>query len=157
MFTKTINAEDWLATLRENGCKVTEALVVLVHVFVQSEYPLSAEQAWVTARQSRPETGRATVYRIVEKLEGLRLLRRVHGYKGCSHFIPVLPEALMLFICLQCQRVVYLDRQPLNELVATTAQSAGHHIAESRIQIFGTCTTCLQRKNPSSISQGEKL
>ena len=156
MFTKTINPEDWLTTLRENGCKVTEALEVLVHVFVHSEYPLSAEQAWETARQSRPETGRATVYRVVEKLEGLGLLRRVHGYKGCSHFIPVLPEAVMLFICLQCQQVAYLDRQPFNELVAATEQSSGHHIAESRIQLFGTCTTCLQRKNPSFISQGEQ-
>jgi hypothetical protein len=120
MFTKTINPEDWLTTLRENGCKVTEAQAMLVRIFAHSEYPLSAEQAWEAARQSRPETGRATVYRIVEKLEGLGLLRRVHGYKGCSHFMPVLPEAIM----------------------------------ESRIQLFGTCTACLQGENPSFISQG---
>lgn len=154
MFTKTINPEDWLTTLRDTGCKVTEAQAMLVRIFAHSEYPLSAEQAWEAARQLRPETGRATVYRIVEKLEGLGLLRRVHGYKGCSHFMPVLPEAIMLFICLQCHRVAYLDRQPFNELVAAAAQSSGHHITESRIQLFGTCTACLQGENPSFISQG---
>lgn len=33
MFTKTINPEDWLATLRESGCKVTEAQAMLVRIF----------------------------------------------------------------------------------------------------------------------------
>jgi Fe2+ or Zn2+ uptake regulation protein len=156
MLTKTINPADWLTALRQNGCKVTEAQATLVHIFAYSEYPLSAEQAWETARLSRPETGRATVYRIVEKLEGLGLLRRIHGYKGCSHFTPVLPEAAMLFICLRCQRVAYLDRQPLNDLVATAAQNSGHLITDSRIQMFGTCTMCLQQENPSFTSYGDK-
>ena len=70
MFTKKINVADWLTALRENGCKVTEAQEMLVRIFADSEYPLSAEQPWDIARQSRPETGRATVYRTVEKPGG---------------------------------------------------------------------------------------
>lgn len=155
MLTRTINPDDWLTSLYESGCRVTEAQEVLVRIFAHSEYPLSAEQAWDVARESRPETGRATVYRMVEKLENLGLLRRVHGYRGCSHFIPVLPEPVMLFICLECGKADYLDRQPLSDLVNVAEQSSGHHIRESRIQLFGTCAACLQDETRLYRSQGE--
>lgn len=137
-----IDPEQWLIALRENGCRVTPVQELLVHILVRAESPLSAEQVWDAARQIRPETGRATVYRTVEKLEGLKLLRRIHGYQGCSHFMPTLPKPIMLFICLDCGRVDYLDRQPLNALVDTVERYSGHHITESRLQLFGICTTC---------------
>ena len=84
MSRKMINAADWLAALAESGFRVTAVQETLIDIFAHSEYPLSAEQAWDAARQSRPQTGRATVYRMVEKLENLGLVRRVHGYQGCS-------------------------------------------------------------------------
>ena len=141
---KTINPQDWLAALDESGLRVTAVQEMLINIFAHSEYPLSAEQAWDVARQSRPQTGRATVYRTVEKLENLGLIRRVHGYQGCSHFVPTLPELMMLFICLTCGRTDYLDSQPLDDLIQHSEDSSGHHITESRLQLFGACAECQQ-------------
>lgn len=90
----------------------------------------------------RPETGRATVNRTFEKLERLKLLRRIHGYHGCSHFIPTQAEQMMLFICLECGAVDYLDYEPMNALVGAAEKSSGHRITESRLQLFGTCMAC---------------
>ncbi|NDJ61170.1 MAG: hypothetical protein GYB67_08595 [Chloroflexi bacterium] len=117
---------------------------LLISILAHAESPLSAEQVWEEACQMRPETGRATVYRLFEKLEGLKLLRRIHGYQGCSHFIPNLPEPMMLFFCLNCGRVDYLDQQPRNALVDTAGQSSGHHITDCQLQLSGICTTCKQ-------------
>ncbi len=144
MPSKTINPEDWLAALDESGFRVTTVQEILIDIFAHSEYPLSAEQAWDMARQSRPKTGRATVYRTVEKLENLGLIRRVHGYQGCSHFVPTLPELMMLFICLTCGRTDYLDSQPLENLIQHSEDASGHHITESRLQLFGACVDCQQ-------------
>jgi Fe2+ or Zn2+ uptake regulation protein len=144
MFAGQIDPDEWLETLRANGCRVTEVQEMLVGLFAHAESPLSAEQVWERARQLRPETGRATVYRTIEKLESLGLLRRVHGYQGCSHFLPTLPQGMMLFICLLCGRADYLDCQPLHQLVHQTEQASGHHITDSRLQLFGTCATCQQ-------------
>ena len=116
----------------------------MIEIFAHSEYPLSAEQAWDVARQSRPQTGRATVYRMVEKLENLGLIRRVHGFQGCSLFVPTLPELMMLFICLDCGRADYLDREPLDELIQQSEHASGHHITDSRLQLFGACADCQQ-------------
>jgi len=144
MLARIIDPDEWLIALRENGCRVTDVQAMLVRILAHAESPLSAEQVWEAARQLRPETGRATVYRTVEKLEGLKLLRRIHGYQGCSHFMPTLPEPMMLFICLVCGRADYLDSQPLDDLIHQSEQASGHHITDSRLQLFGTCATCQQ-------------
>ncbi len=144
MPNNTINPEDWLTAVDESGFRVTTVQESLIDIFAHSEYPLSAEQAWEIARQSRPKTGRATVYRMVEKLEKLGLIRRLHGYQGCSHFVPTLPELMMLFICLSCGRADYLDSQPLNDLIQQSEHISGHHITDSRLQFFGACADCQQ-------------
>ncbi|MDE2821132.1 MAG: transcriptional repressor [Chloroflexota bacterium] len=144
MPNNTINSEDWRAALDKSGFRMTTVQETLIDIFARSEYPLSAEQAWEVARQSRPKTGRATVYRMVEKLESLGLIRRVHGYQGCSHFVPTLPELMMLFICLDCGRADYLDSQPLAELIQQSERVSGHHITDSRLQLFGACADCQQ-------------
>lgn len=144
MLSKAINPEDWRAALDESGFRVTTVQELLIDIFAHSEYPLSAEQAWDAARKSRSKTGRATVYRMVEKLENLGLIRRVHGYQGCSRFVPTLPELMMLFICLDCGRADYLDRQPLDDLIQHSEHASGHHITDSRLQLFGACADCKQ-------------
>ena len=144
MANNTINSDAWWAAVDASGFRVTTVQEMLIDIFARSEYPLSAEQAWEVARQSRPQTGRATVYRMVEKLENQSLIRRVHGYQGCSHFVPTLPELMMLFICLDCGRADYLDSQPLNDLIQQSEHISGHHITDSRLQLFGACADCKQ-------------
>ena len=144
MRSNAIKSEDWLAELDESGIRVTAIQEMLIDIFAHSEYPLSTEQAWDIARQSRPKTGRATVYRMVEKLENLGLIRRVHGYQGCSHFVPTLPGLMMLFICLDCGRADYLESQPLDHLIQQSEDTSGHHITDSRLQLYGICAICQQ-------------
>lgn len=140
----TIDPEQWLTALRKNGNRVTNVQEVLVRILICAESPMSAEQLWKTARQLRPETGRATVYRMVEKLESLDLLRRVHGYQGCNHFLPTVPESTILFICLDCGYTDYLDSQPLDDLIQHSEFSSGHHVTDSRLQLFGIYASCQQ-------------
>jgi len=143
MATDPARAIAWLTALRDNDYRVTEVQAFLVALFVEIPSPFSAEQAWEVARMSRPETGRATVYRTLDKLEALGLIQRVHGFKGCHHFIPSSVGAAMLFICNNCGQVDYLDRAQVDRAVADTEQRSGHQITESRIELFGVCANCL--------------
>ena len=111
MPARFINPDQSLVALRENGCRVTDAQKLLVRILAHAESPLSAEQVWEAARPIRPETGWATVYRTVKKLKGINLLRRIHGYQGCSYFMPTLPEPVILFLSLVCGRADRLDSQ----------------------------------------------
>lgn len=146
MHIPRIDPDEWLDTLQRNGYRITEVCAVIVDIILQADCPLSAEQVWDAARQSRPETGRATVYRTIEKLENLGLLRRIHGYHGCGHFLPASPEPTLLFVCLTCGYADYIDYQPLNRLVGGTQSINGHHITDSRLQLFGICASCMQQK-----------
>lgn len=144
-----MNEDDWLKALRAHGYRVTDVQETLVRLFAHTDRPFSAEEAWEVARLARPETGRATVFRTVEKLEALGLLRRVHGYYGCSRYLPAVSEAFLLFICTVCGRAAYLDRTPLDTLVKTIEQQSQHHIDDSRLQLFGTCAQCTQLQHTS--------
>lgn len=144
MLSNTIKPEDWPAALDESGLPVTAVQEMLIDIFTQSDYPLSTEQAGHVARQSRPKTGIATACRMVEKLENLGLVRRFHGYQGCSHFVPTLPALMMLFICPDCGRAAYLDSEPLDHLIQHSADASGHHITDSRLQLYGIWATCQQ-------------
>lgn len=146
MNTPQIDPDEWLDTLQRNGYRVTAVCVVIVDTILESDCPLNAEQVWEIARQSRPETGRATVYRTIEKLESLGLLRRIHGYHGCGHFLPASPKPALLFVCLTCGYVDYLDYQPIGRLVGQAQSINGHHITDSRLQLFGICATCIQEE-----------
>ncbi len=121
---------------------MTDAQKLLVRILAHAESPLSAEQVWEAARPIRPETGWATVYRTVKKLKGINLLRRIHGYQGCSYFMPTLPEPMMLFLSLVCGRADRLDSQPLDKLIQRSEQTSGHRITDSKLQLFGACATC---------------
>ncbi|MGQ9889800.1 MAG: Fur family transcriptional regulator [Aggregatilineales bacterium] len=141
--------DTWLDAVRASGCRLTGVQETLARIFAYADSPLSAEQVWDYVRQTRPGTGRATVYRMVDKLESLGLLRRVHGYRGCSHLIPALPEPTILFICRLCGRVDYFDGRLLNWLVQQAEDSSGHCITESRLQLSGTCAVCQHTESSS--------
>lgn len=144
-----MNADDWIKALRANGYRITEVQETLVQLFIDTEHPFSVEEAWEVARQSRPETGRATVFRTVEKLESLGLLRRVHGYHGCSRYFPAISEAFLLFICTVCGHAEYLDCRPLDILIEAIEAQSQHRIEDSRLQLFGTCVKCTQLQHTS--------
>ena len=85
MLSKMINPEDWLAALNNSGFRVT-AVQADFDRYLRTQRVSAQRRAGLGCRPASRarQTGRATVYRMVEKLENLGLIRRVHGYQGCS-------------------------------------------------------------------------
>jgi Fur family ferric uptake transcriptional regulator len=132
----------WLYTLATHQVRMTGCLQTIIAVLSESSCALSAEMLWDKVRERRPATGRATVYRTVEKLEAFGLIERVHGVRGCSTFIPVQDTHQALFICRSCGWVGMLEGlQPDMEGLRLLTTS-GFTISQSRIQVFGMCKTC---------------
>jgi Fur family ferric uptake transcriptional regulator len=132
----------WLDTLATHQVRMTGCLQTIIAVLSESDCALNAETLWDKVRERRPATGRATVYRAVEKLESFGLIERVHGVRGCSTFIPVQDTHQALFICRKCGWVGMLEGlQPdIEGLRLLTMQ--GFTVSQSRIQVFGMCKSC---------------
>ncbi|NDJ62584.1 MAG: hypothetical protein GYB67_15760, partial [Chloroflexi bacterium] len=81
---------NWLDALYQRGLGTSAVQEALVKVLSVMESPLTADEIWEETQRIRPETGRATVYRFIDRLTTAGLLRRVHGYRNCGTYIPAL-------------------------------------------------------------------
>ena len=87
------NLDLWVEALHQKGFGNSEVQKTFITVLSLTQCPMSAEEIREAVQRIRPETGRATVYRFIDKLTGLGLLRRVHGYRNCSTYFPSLEWA----------------------------------------------------------------
>jgi len=137
---------NWLDALYQQGLGVSDVQEALVTVLSRVDSPLTADEIWEGTQRIRPETGRATVYRFIDKLLAAGLLRRVHGYRSCSAYIPALDTYQPLLICTVCGRVSYLDPTlcaSVSEAVEGTVQQLHtHHVMGYQLQLFEVCITC---------------
>lgn len=140
------NLDKWEETLHQQGFGNSGAQETLISVLSAAKSPMSAEEIREAVQHIRPKTGRATVYRFIDKLTDLGLLRRVHGYRNCSTYIPSLNSHQVLLICTQCDGVSYpapmLFVNMMKSLVSTVAELEEHQITTYHLQLFGTCTEC---------------
>lgn len=137
---------NWLDALYQHGLGISDVQGTLVTVLSGVDSPLTADEIWEEAQRIRPETGRATVYRFIDKLLAAGLLRRVHGYRNCSAYIPALDTHQPLLICTACGQVSYLDPMlcaSVIEAVETTRRElADHHVTGYQLQLFEICINC---------------
>jgi len=140
------NLDQWEETLHQQGFRNTKAQETLVSVLSGAKRPMSAEEIREAVQLIRPKTGRATVYRFIDKLTDLGLLRRVHGYRDCNTYIPSLNAHQVLLICTECDEVSYLAPKRfmnmMKSLLSSVNEIEKHQITTYHLQLFGTCTAC---------------
>ena len=132
----------WMQVLERHAYRVTPALQLVIQVLVSAEGPLSADRAWETVRALRPATGRATVFRAIDKLAELGLIRRVHGIESCHAYIAAEAASGPLLICQQCGTRQYLSVETLQPLIQQMEGQTGFQIRESWLQVAGLCPSC---------------
>jgi Fe2+ or Zn2+ uptake regulation protein len=80
MFTDSIN---WFEILQTNGCRLNAARKAVVETMQRNMSALTPVEVYGEAHKQCPGLGLVSVYRTIEKLERLGLVKRVHQTKGC--------------------------------------------------------------------------
>ncbi len=83
---------------------------------------------------------------LIEKLEELGLLQRVHQPSGCHGFISAFSGHQHLLICQECGLVEFFSGEDENmgTFMAAIEQQSGFRLEEHWLQLFGVCTNCRQ-------------
>ena len=134
--------EDTLAEIRANGGRVTPARrAVLGAILNTGEHHFTANEIFAAVEQTKPRPDRATVYRTLELLTELGLLKplqlegdaavyhrtdRQHGHLSCS----------------SCGAILEIPATALTDLARTLGQQTGFAINTDRVAISGTCERC---------------
>ncbi len=138
---KTLNAQ-----LSEQGYKLTRQRKAVVEVVTQTHTRLSAADVFTQAQRMCPDLGLTTVYRTLEILEQLGVIRRVHLDDGCEAFAPTSIEHGHYLICVNCQTTIEFEGCDLTALLERIAGQTGFTIEQHWLELVGLCPRCQKKK-----------
>ncbi len=134
------------AQLSEQGYKLTRQRKAVVEVVTQTHTRLSAADVFTQAQRACPDLGLTTVYRTLEILEQMGVIRRVHLDDGCEGFAPASAEHGHHLICSRCQETIEFEDCNMTSLLRRVAEQTGFTIEQHWLELVGLCPKC-QKKN----------
>jgi Fur family transcriptional regulator, ferric uptake regulator len=91
----------------------------------------------------------ATVYRTLELLEELGLVRHTHLGHGAASYRPAEDEHIHV-VCHSCGRVVDADPDLVDALAQRLHDERGFVLDRSHFTVFGRCQDCAAEQNPGA-------
>jgi Fur family ferric uptake transcriptional regulator len=136
---------DWAsirARLRERGQRWTPQRRALVEVLSQADGHVTGAELVERCRQIDPQTIPSTVYRTLDVLEDLGVIRHCHGVDGREEF-HVLPENEHghLF-CSGCGAAWDIEAAEAERLVESLRERRGFVADLSHVTVVGLCAAC---------------
>ncbi len=103
----------------------------------------SIENLWQELRKTNPCIGRATIFRLIEKLEELKVLDRIdfadgtHSFRICSS-----DSHHHHLTCTQCHHIVELEYCIPKEQISAIEKLVNFDIVGHYLTFFGLCENC---------------
>jgi Fe2+ or Zn2+ uptake regulation protein len=128
--------------LSERGLRHTAQRRAVLRVLLESGECLSAAQVHEAARKLSPELGLMTVYRALDILAQMDVVRRVHGADRCEAFVVARGRHGHSVVCMSCGRASQFTDCHLEAVAAAAASETGFAIADHFLQFSGVCRDC---------------
>lgn len=136
---------DWSAVrerLRARGLRWTPQRRTLIDVLAATDGHVTGAELVERCREVDPATTPSTVYRTLDVLEQLGLVRHGHGADGREEF-HVLPDAEHGHLhCRGCGATLEIDADEAAAFVAALEARHGFAIDLSHITVVGRCAGC---------------
>lgn len=139
------------ALLRTVGQRVTKPRVALLSCIIAANGEhLSADALLEQVADSDPPIHRATIYRTLEGLTNVGVLRHVHLDRGLTayHLVDAPPSAHnghpehLHAQCSQCGQVTDLPAHVLGDTAIRIRRASGFRLDASHVALSGRCKTC---------------
>ena len=134
---------DWEILLARSGCRITAPRRAVIQVLETAITPLQPQEILDAARLIHENLGLVTVYRTLNLLTELNLVRRVHRDDGCHGYFRASPGHHHAVICERCGAAVeFAGDDDLDRLVARVQSGTGYRIDDHLLQLYGICPDC---------------
>lgn len=143
--------EDVFALLRAEGHRVTMPCRIVLEGLFAAEGPVSAPHI---AKMTPLDSDMSSVYRNLERLEGLGIVRHVHLGHGPSLYMLVGEGEREFLLCERCGRVRSVDPAELEEVRDQIRERFGYRASFGHFPIIGLCARCEKggEEDPDSAS-----
>ena len=137
----------------------TRARRVVLEALCEAGGQATPAQLLALGRVHRPSLGLITVYRTLEILSDLGLVRKLHLDEGCSTYA-LLPASVQQtggephlamhashhhshhVICQRCRRATEFAGCDIHMIVAAVEAQTGYRVREHWLEMFGVCPEC---------------
>jgi len=137
-------AEYALRTLQGAGLRRGGARTAVVEALAGHDCAVTALELDDELRRREPPVGRASVYRALDQLEELGLLRRIEVTRGTAAYERVEPSGHHHHhaICNGCGRMETFEDRSLERAIERVAGEVPFEISEHDVVLRGLCKRC---------------
>lgn len=131
-----------LGTLRARGLRISSARRLVLEALLAAEGPLSAEAIAGGVDGRLPESDLASVYRNLDTLETLGVVRHVHVGHGPGLYALTGRDEAGYAACERCGRHVVLDAAALTAIAGAVRSVCGFDCGFGHFPLVGCCPDC---------------
>jgi Fur family peroxide stress response transcriptional regulator len=132
--------------LRENNQKLTPQRLAIAKVLTHSDSHPSVEEIYMQLQDRFPTMSLATVYRNVMLLKSLGEVLELGFPDGSNRYDGNNPDPHPHVICVKCKKVIDPELDTLQDMTAEVADETGFKILTHRLDFFGICDDCVNKK-----------
>lgn len=141
-------------TLNQEGLRLTHPRKVVISILESAAVPLSPQSIHQRSLAENEDIGLVSVYRTLELLTELRLVRRVHGQDDCHGYVLASPGHHHHLVCRKCEKAVeFTGAEDLSELMGRIQQETGFKVDGHLLQLFGLCPECQKNEREEHVQK----
>lgn len=133
--------------LQKQGLKLTRPRKAVLEVLATTTAHLKVAEVHRRAREIDPRVGLASVYRTMDLLERLRLVKHVHVEHRHRHYARLTGHHGHHLVCNGCGLVVEFSDCQLERLTRILARRTQFRIDGHCVEFFGQCRKCRTRSS----------
>jgi Fur family ferric uptake transcriptional regulator len=149
------SVENAVALLRTKGLRVSSARRLVIEALFAADRPLTAEEIAAGLEGWLPSSDLASVYRNLDTLEELGLVRHFHVGHGPGRYALASAGELEFVSCEQCGAFEPVPGGRLDAARELIERETGYRAQFSHFPIVGTCAACL-RAGRTTPEEGHK-
>jgi len=136
-----VSETDWKAKLRGSGYRLTPQRELILAA-VERLGHATPDEVLAEVRKQSSAVNHSTVYRTLEVLEELGLVRHAHLSDRAPTYHSVTDHEHFHLVCRNCQKVISVDPDVLTPLLQTLDADHGFTADVGHLTVFGLCGEC---------------
>jgi Fur family ferric uptake transcriptional regulator len=132
---------DWRATLREKGYRLTPQRELILDA-VDTLGHATPDEVLAEVRKKSSALNVSTVYRTLEVLEELGLVRHAHLSDRAPTYHSVRDHEHFHLVCRNCHKVISVDPDVLTPVLDRLRADHGFTADVGHLTVFGSCEEC---------------
>lgn len=136
-----VMVQTWDDTLRAGGYRVTPQRQLVLEAVGRLQHA-TPEEIYGEVRQTARGINVSTIYRTLELLEHLGLVKHTHIHHGAPSYHLADDAEHVHLVCRQCERVLEIDQSAVAPLVIALEEQEGFRTDVGHLTVFGLCADC---------------